>query len=558
MASGGVKGGSMILGAIPAEDGDRVLAAYADAGIRAYLFPGVFAFRPDEFASLTELARRLCEKAGLGDPLIALGGWEKPLCVLPVLPDFPSPLCLGASRDRAAARQVGHSLAGYLASLGVNFIFGPKLNLATDPKMPGGILDLFGETPEEVSALGEAYGRGLITGGVIPCAGLFPGGGLLVSDGHLSQSLLPLPEERLLSVEMRPFARFARVRGASILVGRFAVPAFEPEQIPAACSSRVVSGRLRGQLGFKGLVVGAPLDEDSEGPGRAALLGSLAGCDLTVALDPSAALEAASALNHAADSGELPAVNIGQSEKRLSRLIAKVVGGPGLTKARRAGIGLGLFGRRKMGRGSPEKSRRDQLELRVARSAPLWERFVEKGASVLRGVSPAGAEAGAVQDRSFCPKSVPLRIFLFEPRVGPYAVQAPRFRETLLKELRLPESRLICLPADPEPSDADLVLDAADMDRKTPGPPKAVLVLSYNAHLRASQESVIHLIEENFGAVSIIALKDPYDAAFFPRARALGAVYGFSPETARAAARLAAGGLEARGRCPVSVIGLEL
>ncbi len=550
----------MILGAIPAEGGDKILTSYADAGIRAYLFPGVFAFRPDEFASLTELARRLCEKAGLGEPLIAMGGWERSICDLPVLPDFPSPLCLGAGRDRGAARQVGHSLGGYLASLGINFVFGPKLNLATDPKMPGGILDLFGETPEEVSALGEAYARGLISSGVIPCAGLFPGGGLLVSDGHLSQSLLPLPEERLLSVEMRPFARLAHVPGASILVGRFSVPAFEPEPIPAARSSRIVEGRLREQLGFKGLVVGAPLDDDPEGPGRAALLGALAGCDLTVALDPGVALEAAGALNHFCISGELPAPNIARSDRRLSRLIAGVVGGPGLTRIRRAGIAP-LFGKKRPlhgGHGTVEKSRHDQLELRVQRSAPLWERFVERGASVLRGVSALGPDGSLSQDRAFCPKGAPLLIFLFEPRVGPYAVQAPRFRDTLLRELKLPESRLICLPADPEPSDADVVVDTAEAWRKLAGPPKAVLVLSYNAHLRPSQESVIHLIEESFASVSIIALKDPYDAAFFPRARALGAVYGFSPETAHAVARLALGAIDGRGRCPVSVIGLEL
>ena len=84
------------------------------------------------------------------------------------------------------------------------------------------------------------------------------------------------------------------------------------------------------------------------------------------------------------------------------------------------------------------------------------------------------------------------------------------------------------------------------------------LVLSCDAHLRPSQESFIHVLEESLESVSIIALRDPYDAAFFPRAAAIGAVYGDSEASIRAAARLASGRIEARGRCPVKVIGIEV
>jgi beta-N-acetylhexosaminidase len=84
------------------------------------------------------------------------------------------------------------------------------------------------------------------------------------------------------------------------------------------------------------------------------------------------------------------------------------------------------------------------------------------------------------------------------------------------------------------------------------------LVLSCDAHLRPSQESFIHVLEESLESVSIIALRDPYDAAFFPRAAAIGAVYGDSEASIRAAARLASGRIEARGRCPVRVLGIEV
>lgn len=523
----GMNGAGMILGALPAVGAEKTLSDYAAAGIRSYLFPGCLLSEPERLAALASVARRLAEEAGLGLPLVAIGGWEKAGCELPPLAELPSPLCLGAAGDKAAARRTGRALAAYLSRLGVNFVFSPRLDLATDPKARGGVLDLFGEDSGRVASLGEAYARGLAQGGLAACAGLFPGAGLLVAEGRSARPLLPFPEERLLAIEMRPFAKFARSRSAAVLVGRFLVPALEPERIPAARSARIVEGRLREQLGFKGLVVGAPLDEDPEGPGRTALLGALAGCDLTVALEPEAALEAAAALGRFASSGELPAPRLALSAGRLARLLAR----KGLSSAPSA---------------EPEPAKEEE------RRSLSSQRAIDRGATALRGAS------------AFYPLGAPLFVFLFEPSgpaapgsagrgYGPDQAEAPAFFSALSEEL--PGARILRLPADPSPSDADAVLASLE---GAGGQAAAALVLSYDAHLRPAQESVIHLIEERFESVSVIALKDPYDAAFFPRAKALGAVYGFSRLTARTAARLATGRLEPRGACPVSVLGLEL
>jgi beta-N-acetylhexosaminidase len=512
----------MILGAIPAEAAEKTLVAYTRAGIRAFLFPGSFLAEPERLSALAETARRLSAEAGLGLPLIALGGGDVASCEAPDCPDLPSPLCLGAGGERSAARRAGRFFAHSLSRLGVGLVFAPRLDLATDPKARGGVLHLFGEEPHQVAALGESYARGLGQGGVAACAGAFPGAGLLVSEGHSGQPLLSLPEERLLAVEMRPFAHASRARIPAILVGRFLVPALEPERIPAARSARIIEGRLREQLGFRGLVVGAPLDEDSEGPARAALLGALAGCDLTVALAPEAALEAAEGLKRYASSGELPAPRAVLASRRLSRLIERRIAAPAAED-------------RPAGRGA---------EMEAERRAAFSRRALERGATALRGAG------------SFYPSGASLSVFLFEPRDSSAdAAQAEPFYAALSGEL--PGARIFRLPADPEPSDADALLASIEAQGGA-GQSPAALVLSYDAHLRPAQESVIHLLGERFPSLSVIALKDPYDAAFFPRAAALGAVYGYSAESARAAARLASGRLEARGSCPVSVLGLEL
>lgn len=521
MASG-VNGAGMILGALPAKAAEKTLEAYTKVGIRAFLFPGCLLAEPERLFNLVEAARRLSLEAGLGLPLIALGGGEKAGCEAPACPDLPSPLCLGAGGDRTAARRAGRFLGAFLSRLGVNFIFSPRLDLATDPKAQGGVLDLFGEDPNSVAPLGESYAHGLVQGGVAACAGVFPGAGLLVSEGHSGLALLPLPEERLLAVEMRPFSRLVRARVPAVLVGRFLVPALEPEHIPAARSARIVEGRLREQLGFRGLVVGAPLDDDSEGPSRAALLGALAGCDLTVALEPDAALEAAAGLKLFSASGELPTPRAVFASRRLSRLIDR-------RTASSAPKG------RPAERGSAKEAERGSL---------FAQRTIDRGATALRG-------AGA-----FYPLGAPLFVFLFEPLdSGADAAQKEPFYSALCEEL--PGAKIFRLPANPELSDADALLDSIEAQSRA-GQATAALALSYNAHLCPAQESVIHLIGERLPSISVIALKDPYDAAFFPRAVALGAVYGFSAASARTAARLASGRLEARGRCPVSVLGIEL
>jgi hypothetical protein len=87
---------------------------------------------------------------------------------------------------------------------------------------------------------------------------------------------------------------------------------------------------------------------------------------------------------------------------------------------------------------------------------------------------------------------------------------------------------------------------------------RSALVFSWDAHARPSQESLIHVVEECRASMSLIALRDPYDGAFFPKARAIAAVYGFSPATVRAGLALASGRLKPLGTCPVAVLGLEV
>jgi beta-N-acetylhexosaminidase len=510
----------MILGALPREGGEEALAAYAAAGLRAFLFPGSLLLEESHLTALVALARRLCDARGQGPVLAALGGWSSPSSSYPGPEILPSHLSLAATRDRRSARRTGFLLGSLAASCGIDLVFAPNLDLATDAKTPLGVLDRFGEEPALAGALGAAFAGGLERGGVAACAGRFPGCGNLVPDARPRPPLLPHTRERLEEVELPPFARVIRAGVAAVLVARAFVPALEEARVPAARSDLVVEGRLRGALGFRGLAIGDALDgalaPDPESPGRAALLGALAGCDLTICLGVDAALAAAGALDIAAATGDLPAPRLAVAARRLELLVA--------------------------GHGRPAKGGPVQAAALLGSHARL---VAERAATVLTSTPGAKKGRGAFVRE-------PAGLFVLVFAASPSGEGFEEARASLAEEL--PGAHILYCPAEPGAAETEAVLARIAAE----GSKAEALVLTSDAHLRPGQESLVHVVEEAFASVSVIALRDPYDAAFFPRARALGAVYGSSPACLRAAARMALGSLDARGSCPVAVLGIEV
>ena len=510
---------AMIMGGLPlAEEsspGDLSLVeSYARAGIGAFLFPGFLLRQGERLKSLADAARAAAKEAGLGPVCVAIGGYRVPAFGLPPFPPSPTPLGLASSKSTAAARRAGLLLGSALAAYGVDLVLAPRLDLASDPKDPFGALEGFGEDARLAGALGAAFSLGLGRRGVGACAGRFPGLGSVCRDPYESMPYIALPAPRLERCEMRPFARAVDSGIAAILVGRVLVPSLEAERIPASASARVIEGRLREALGFRGVVIGDDVSPE-EDAGRAAVLGALAGCDLCLYSRPEAALAAASALERAATTGELPLIRVASSKRRLAAFFER--------KAR-------------AGRRSGEASRK---RLKKA------QRDIEDSVSVLRGDLALGAQASGEFSSAL--------VLVFLPPTG--APDAPE-TEAVLAALRegLPGACVLGLGADPG-ADETRTLEAA---LENPSRFAEAIVLTYDAHFRPAQEGLARLLEERVPSFRVVAMRDPYDAAFFPGALGLGAAYGFSGAAAKAVAALLAGKAKARGGRPVEVIGLEV
>jgi beta-N-acetylhexosaminidase len=508
----------MILGGLPADtvEAERAIEVYARAGIRAFLLPGALLREPERAAALAAKARRAAEEAGPGPALVAAGGEARARFGLPWSPLIPSPLCLAAAPSHRSSRRAGRILGSIASACGVDMIFGLRLDLAADPKDPAGAVDLFGADPRTVGALGAAFARGVAEGGALACVGRFPGlGSVCLSENGERIPLVDAPIERLRSCEIRPFARAVASGAAAVLVGRALVPALEAERVAAPMSGRVVEGRLRTELGFRGIVVADDGSED-EDRGRSALLEALAGCDLCAFSEPEAALAAAEALERAAASGELPGSRVAESRKRLDVAL------------RRGPSGLGA-GRRLTTPSDLQKAAKD-----------LEAGFCLLGGSVALDAAAGGSYKGVI-------------VVLFSP-----PPTAPEFGEAqaAAEALRaaLPGAHVVTMRAEPQPGDAE----ALTLTLERAGGYSEAAILTYDAHFRPAQESMARFVEESVPRLVVVAMRDPYDAAFFPRAAGLGAALGFSARAAEAVARFLSGKIEPRGRCPVPVIGLEV
>lgn len=240
---------------------------------------------------------------------------------------FPFNMAYSAARDIDASRFEGIETAREARALGVHWIFAPVADVNINPENPVINIRSFGENPDEVSQHVTAYIEGAHSDAdhrVLVTAKHFPGHGDTNIDSHLGLARLEASSERIHAVELKPFEAAIAHGVDAVMTAHMAVPAIEPDDIPATASPKVLTGLLRNDLGFNGLIVTDALDmlgfakqfSGGEGPERAIE----AGADvLLMPPDPERAIHAILA---AIQSGRITRQRIDDSVMRM--LAAKV------------------------------------------------------------------------------------------------------------------------------------------------------------------------------------------------------------------------------------------
>ena len=186
---------------------------------------------------------------------------------------YPGNLALGAADDVHLTEEVAAAIGWDLAAAGVDLNLAPVADVNTNPRNPVIGVRSFGADPAAVARHTAAWTKGLQGAGVAACAKHFPGHGDTEVDSHLD---VPTGKP-----ELRPFEAAIEAGVRAIMSAHIVAP--DLDAAPATISPKVMTGVLRGELGFKGLAISDGLDMASVSGKRsiaeAAVLAVRAGCD---------------------------------------------------------------------------------------------------------------------------------------------------------------------------------------------------------------------------------------------------------------------------------------
>ena len=245
---------------------------------------------------------------------------------------FPRAMAFGAANDEQLAYEAGRITAVEGRALGVHVDFAPVADVNNNPRNPVINIRSFGEDPARVGALSAAWARGLQQGGMLATLKHFPGHGDTAIDSHLGLPIIQHPRERLEQVELAPFKAGIAAGTAAVMVAHIEMPTLDATRGPATFSEPVVSGLLRRQLAFDGLVFTDAMNMDAVTKmgtsGENAVKAVLAGVD--VVLDSPDTMDAFRGLKAAVDAGTIPRARLEASVRRVLSAKARL----GLHKTR--------------------------------------------------------------------------------------------------------------------------------------------------------------------------------------------------------------------------------
>lgn len=238
---------------------------------------------------------------------------------------FPVPMLLTATANPELAFDVGEAMAHELRAVGVNMNLAPVADLNTNIRNPIIGRRSPGTNPELVSSALTGVIQGMQSAGVMATVKHFPGHGDTGEDSHTQLPIVSSDRARLDAVELPPFIAAMDADVGTVMVAHIWYTALEPtENLPASLSHNIVTGLLRAELGYQGIIMTDALDMDAIdtvlSPEEASLAAISAGNDLiAIGANVGEAMQARSmqAVVDAVHNGELDEARIDSSVRRI-------------------------------------------------------------------------------------------------------------------------------------------------------------------------------------------------------------------------------------------------
>ncbi|MCX4582035.1 glycoside hydrolase family 3 protein [Streptomyces sp. NBC_01481] len=431
---------------------------------------------------------------------------------------MPGAMALGAGGSRSDARTAARIAGAELAAMGICQNYAPVADVNVNPANPVIGVRSFGADPDAVAGLVAAQVKGYQSAGIAATSKHFPGHGDTTVDSHTGIPVITHTREQWEEIDAPPFRAAIAAGIDSIMTAHIQFPALDPSNDPATLSRPILTGILREELGYDGVVVTDALNmqgvRDKYGDSRVPVLALKAGVDQL--LNPPDLAVAWNGVLSAVRSGELTVARLEESILRILLLKEK----------------LGLFR-------DPFVSRRE-VERTVGARAHLAaaDRIAEGTTTLLvneDGLLPLNRRSGRN-----------LLVVGADP-ASPTGTTGPP-TSVLAKALTELGFAATALSTGITPTAAKI-----DEAVAAAGGKDAVIVGTYNVTATSPQRTLVARLAVTGVPVVAVAVRNPYDIARLTGVRAALAAYCWTDVELRAAARVIAGRAAPEGHLPVPV-----
>ncbi|WP_330339837.1 glycoside hydrolase family 3 protein [Streptomyces sp. NBC_00557] len=430
---------------------------------------------------------------------------------------FPGAMAIGAGGSRADAHTLGRVSGTELRAMGINQDYSPDSDVNVNPANPVIGVRSFGADPDAVAALVAAEVKGYQAARVAATAKHFPGHGDTATDSHTGLPVITHSRELWEKLDAVPFRAAIAAGIDSVMTAHIQFPALDDSGDPATLSHPILTGILRGELGYDGVVITDSLGMEGVrvkyGDDRVPVLALKAGVDQL--LNPPSLDVAYNAVLKAVQNGELTESRLDESILRILRLKAR----------------LGLFD-------DPRAGRTDLGRVGTPAHLATADRIAARTTTLL---------VNEDHTLPFSPSAQPRVLVVGADPASPSATDGPptAVLAAALTELGFTATALSTGTAPSAAAIAKAVAAAQNAD--------AVVVATYNVTAGSAQTALVRRLLATGRPVAALAVRNPYDVAQYPAVKACLASYGWTDVEVRAAARVIAGDVPPRGTLPVPV-----
>ncbi len=198
---------------------------------------------------------------------------------------YPYQMALGAVQNKELLYKMGLEVAKDFKRIGMHMNLAPDVDVNNNPRNPVINFRSFGENKYNVAEKSAAYLKGMQEGGLLVSIKHFPGHGDTDVDSHYDLPQLKFSKERLDSLELYPFKELIKQGAAGVMIAHMNIPSLDATpNMPSTLSQPIVTGLLKNELGFKGLIISDAMDMKGVTKfykdGEAEVMGLIAGNDI--------------------------------------------------------------------------------------------------------------------------------------------------------------------------------------------------------------------------------------------------------------------------------------